>query len=88
MKALITSYRRGRHTQKVNQFLLEVEGCDTRAKAAKYIGKQVVWTSPGKLRKKISGKVMAPHGNSGVMRARFTKGLPGTAIGSEAELSE
>ncbi len=86
MKATITSYRRGRHTQTCNQFLLEIEGCDTKAKAAKYIGKQVVWTSPGK--KRIFGKVTAPHGNSGIMRARFTRGLPGTAVNSEVEMAE
>ena len=78
VKATILSFRRGRHTQRTNQFLLEIPGCDTRAKAAQFIGRKVVWTSPGK--KEIVGKIMAPHGNSGVVRARFSKGLPGTAL--------
>ena len=83
-KALILSFRRGRHRQRTNQFLLEVEGVDTRAKAAQYIGKSVVWKSPAK--KEISGKIMQPHGNSGVLRARFSKGLPGTALGTKVEI--
>jgi large subunit ribosomal protein L35Ae len=86
MKAVITSFRRGRHVQRTNQFLVDIEGCDTRAKAAGYIGKQVVWTSSAG--KKIYGKVTQPHGNSGVLRARFTKGLPGTALGKEVEITE
>ena len=88
MKATLLSYRRGRHTVKMNQFLLEIEGCDTRAKAAKYIGKRVCWTSPGKLEKKIFGTIMAPHGSSGVLRAMFTRGLPGEAANTKVELAE
>lgn len=80
LEAVILSYRRGRHTQRTNQFLLEVPGCTTRAKAAQYIGKKVVWTAPGAARKQIFGKITQPHGRSGVLRARFTKGLPGTAL--------
>ena len=87
-KALILSFRRGRHTQRTNQFLLEIKGVDTRAKASVCIGKRVVWTSPGKLKKKIYGKITTTHGNNGVMRARFSRGLPGTAIGTKVELVE
>ena len=84
--ALILSFRRGRHTQKTNQFLLEVKGADTKAKASLYIGRRVVWTSPGKLKKRIFGKITITHGNSGVLRARFSRGLPGTAVGTRVEL--
>jgi large subunit ribosomal protein L35Ae len=83
-RALILGYRRGRHTQTMNQLLLEVEGADSRAKASKYIGKRVVWTSPGD--REIRGKITQPHGNSGVLRARFSKGLPGTAVGTKADI--
>ncbi|RLI98130.1 MAG: 50S ribosomal protein L35ae [Candidatus Aenigmatarchaeota archaeon] len=86
--ATILSFRRGRHTQTMNQFLLEVKGIDTRAKASSYIGRRVVWTSPGRLKKQIFGKITTAHGNSGVLRARFSRGLPGTAIGSKAEILE
>ena len=75
---IIISFRRGRHTQRTNQFLVEVEGVDSRAKAARFVGRKVVWTSPG--RKRITGKVSSPHGNSGILRIRFEKGLPGTAL--------
>jgi len=83
-KAIILSFRRGRHNQRTNQFLLEVEGVDTRAKAAQFIGKSVVWKTPAK--REIAGKITHPHGNSGVLRARFTRGLPGTALGTKVEI--
>jgi len=86
--ALILSFRRGRHTQRTNQFLVEINGADTKAKASLYIGSRVVWTSPGKLKKKIFGKITTTHGNNGVLRARFSRGLPGTAVGTRVELVE
>jgi large subunit ribosomal protein L35Ae len=84
--ALILSFRRGRHTQRMNQFLVEIKGADTKAKASLYIGRRVVWTSPGKTQKQIHGKITTTHGNSGVLRARFSRGLPGTAVGTRVEL--
>jgi len=86
MKATIVSYRRGIHTMHGNQVLLELDGVDSKELASRYIGKRVVWTSPGK--KQIFGKIASTHGNNGILRARFTKGLPGTAIGAKAEIIE
>ena len=86
MKAKIVSYRRGRHTVHTNQFLIEIKGVDSRALASQFIGKRIVWKTPGK--KEIFGKLTRPHGNRGMLRARFSKGLPGTALGTEAEIIE
>lgn len=84
MKATIVNFRRGRHTQTTNQFIIGIEGIDTRAKASQFIGKKVVWKT--KSGKEISGKITSQHGNSGLVRARFSKGLPGEAIGSKLEV--
>lgn len=84
MQATILSFRRGRHTQHTNQFLLAIQGVNSRAKASQWIGKRVIWQS--KSGKKIYGKITQPHGNKGVVRARFTKGLPGTVLGSKVEI--
>ena len=86
MKATLLNYRRGRHTQTTNQFLIEVEGCETKAMASRFIGKRVSWKSPAG--KEIFGKVTSPHGTRGVLRVRFSKGLPGDALGKKIELSE
>ncbi len=80
----VIQFRRGRKTFKPRHFLIEIEGCDTREKAAKFVGKETVWTSPAK--KEIKGKVSSAHGNSGVIRAIFEIGLPGQAIGTDVEV--
>lgn len=69
-----------------NQMILEVKGHESRANAASLVGKRVVWKSPAG--KEIHGKIVGPHGNSGAVRARFNRGMPGQAIGGRAELVE
>jgi large subunit ribosomal protein L35Ae len=86
MIARILSFRRGRRTQTNNQFLLEAEGLDSRGKAAQLIGKRVVWKSPAS--REIFGRVTDTHGNKGVVRARFSRGLPGTVLGKNVEILE
>lgn len=79
MNGVIKNYRRGKNTQKDNQYIIEVDGIETRAKATTLSGKKVIWASSAN--NKITGKVMAAHGSSGAVRAKFVKGLPGQAIG-------
>ena len=86
MKAILLNYRRGRHTQTTNQFLIEVEGCDTKAMASGFIGRRVVWKSPAG--REIFGKMTQVHGTRGVLRARFSRGLPGDALGGRVEILE
>ena len=86
MKARVVNFRQGRHTQKTNQLLLSVKDVDNRGAASKFIGKKVTWkTRSGKV---IAGKVASPHGNNGVLRARFSKGISGEVIGKEMEIQE
>lgn len=85
MKGRLSNYRRGVHTEYTNQYVIEVDGVNDRASASGIIGKRVVWkTSTGK---EIIGKVSKAHGNSGAVLARFEKGLPGQAIGTEVEIA-
>jgi large subunit ribosomal protein L35Ae len=80
----VVQFRRGRHTVKERHFLIEIPSCDTKMKAEKYVGKEVSWKSPaGKI---ISGKISGAHGNKGVVRAIFEKGLPGQAVTTEVEI--
>ena len=83
-KGKVVQFRRGRHTIKERHFLIEVEGSKTRKDAEKFVGKEVVWKSPaGKI---ITGKVSSAHGNNGVVRAIFEKGLPGQAVTTGVEI--
>jgi len=85
-KGRVIQFRRGRHTITEKHFLIEVPEVDDRKKAEKLVGKIVTWISPGKLKKIITGKISAPHGNNGVVRAIFEKGLPGQSIGTEVDI--
>ncbi len=80
----VIQFRRGRKTITEKHFLIKVEDSDNREKAEKFIGKEVVWKSPAG--KEIRGKISGVHGNKGVVRAIFEKGLPGQAIATKVEI--
>jgi large subunit ribosomal protein L35Ae len=86
MKGKVIQFRRGRHTIHERQYLIEIPGSDNREKAKEFIGKEVTWTSPGKNKKLIKGKISSPHGNKGLVRAIFEKGLPGQAVTTDVEV--
>lgn len=83
MQGIIVSFRRGRHTYKPRQFIIEPDIKD-KSKTEKLIGKEVVWRSPQG--KEIKGKVAALHGKKGLVRVLFERGLPGQAITSKVEI--
>jgi len=86
VKAKVIQFRRGRKTIKEKHFLIEIEGSNSKKDAEKFVGKEVKWKSPGIKPKIIIGKISAAHGNNGVVRAIFEKGLPGQAITTEVEI--
>jgi len=86
MKAKLIQFRRGRHIVKERHYLIEIPGVGGREEASKFSGKEVTWTSPAG--KTIKGKIAAAHGNKGVVRAIFEKGLPGQSITNDVEIKE
>ena len=85
-KAKVIQFRRGRKNYTPRHFLIEMDGDNSREEAQKFVGKEVVWTSEGKNQTKIVGKISSAHGNRGVIRAVFERGLPGQAIGTDVEV--
>lgn len=83
-KGKVIQFRRGRHTIHEKHFLIEVEKVETKEEAEKFVGKEVIWKSP--VGKEIKGKISAPHGNKGLVRTIFEKGLPGQAVTTEVEI--
>ena len=84
MEGTIINFRRGRHTQKDNQMVVEAPGYGDKEKALELVGKEVGFkTESGKT---ISGKVSAVHGNSGAVRVLFEKGMAGQSIGKKVEI--
>jgi large subunit ribosomal protein L35Ae len=83
VKGIVVQFRRGRHTIHEKHFLLDV-GLNSRDEAKKMAGKEVIWNSPGG--KEIKGRISSAHGNKGLVRAIFEKGLPGQAITNNVEI--
>lgn len=84
-KGKVVQFRRGRHRIHEKHFLLDF-GAKNREEASKLVGKEVIWISTGKEKKKITGKISAAHGNKGLVRAIFERGLPGQAISQDVEV--
>lgn len=83
MKGKIVQFRRGRHRIHERHFLIEL-GL-SKKEALGFIGKEVVWkSSSGKI---IRGKISNVHGNKGLVRAIFERGLPGQAVMNNDEVS-
>ena len=83
MKGIVVQFRRGRRNIHERHFLLDL-GFKNREEAKKTAGKSVEWKSPaGKV---IKGKISDAHGNKGLVRAIFERGLPGQAVTTEVEV--
>jgi len=84
MEGTIKNFRMGMHHQETAHLIVVVPTVDSRSKAAKYVGKKVVWTSPAG--KKINGEIKSPHGNNGAVRVIFERSLPGQSIGKKVKV--
>ncbi len=85
MEGILMNYRRGRHTQYERQGLIKVPGIDSKEEAKKLVGKTVILEFKSS---KIYGKIASLHGNKGVVRVIFRKGIPGQAIGMKVRIIE
>ena len=77
------NYRIGPKTQMSNECLIEFTNMDSTTKAGRIVGRRVVWKS-GK--SKLVGRIIGFHGKNGVVKVKFTKGVPGQAIGTNVQL--
>jgi len=82
-KGKVIQFRRSLKRIHEKHFILDVDAKSKDA-AKKFAGREVVWTSPAG--KKIKGKISDSHGNKGLVRAIFEKGLPGQAKNTEVEI--
>lgn len=83
IKGKVVQFRRSLKHYQPRHFILNVD-VDSKEKAAKFVGKEVVWKSTGG--KLIRGKISGSHGNKGLVRAIFERGLPGQALNTDIEV--
>ena len=83
IQGVITSYRVGPRTQRCKECIIRFAHVAPVSQASGLIGRKVAWKA-GK--NKIAGKIVALHGDKGLVRARFRRGVPGQAIGTTVDL--
>lgn len=64
--------------------LIQFENTDSVALAGQLIGRKVIWK---KGNSRHAGRVVGLHGKKGMVRVRFTRGVPGQALGTTVELT-
>ncbi|RWW32359.1 hypothetical protein GW17_00002965 [Ensete ventricosum] len=83
---------RSKSNQYENTSLVQIEGVNTNEEVAWYRGKRMAYIYKAKTKKKgtqyrcIWGKVARPHGNSGVVRAKFKSNLPPKSMGGRVRV--
>ncbi|KAL4331449.1 hypothetical protein AHAS_Ahas13G0501200 [Arachis hypogaea] len=82
VRGTILGYKRSKSNQYPNTSLIQIEGVNTKEEVAWYAGKKMAYIYKAKVKKNgthyrcIWGKVTRPHGNSGIVRAKFKSNLP------------
>ncbi|CAI9091626.1 OLC1v1026700C3 [Oldenlandia corymbosa var. corymbosa] len=82
VRGTILGYKRSKSNQYPNTSLIQIEGVNTKEEVNWYLGKKMAYIYKAKVKKDgtqyrcIWGKVCRPHGNSGVVRAKFKSNLP------------
>ncbi|KAK1409394.1 hypothetical protein QVD17_35920 [Tagetes erecta] len=91
-RGTILGYKRSKSNQYPNTSLVQIEGVNTKEEVSWYQGKRMAYVYKAKVKKNgshyrcIWGKVTRPHGNTGVVRAKFKSNLPPKSMGSRVRV--
>eukprot|EP00413_Alexandrium_margalefii_P047542 CAMPEP_0204607190 /NCGR_PEP_ID=MMETSP0661-20131031/59558_1 /ASSEMBLY_ACC=CAM_ASM_000606 /TAXON_ID=109239 /ORGANISM="Alexandrium margalefi, Strain AMGDE01CS-322" /LENGTH=127 /DNA_ID=CAMNT_0051618587 /DNA_START=84 /DNA_END=467 /DNA_ORIENTATION=+ len=91
-RGVILGPKRSKSNVYPNCSLIKIDGVKTRDDTEFYCGKRVAYIYKAKTEKfnskfrVIWGKVRRPHGNSGVVRAKFRKNIPAKAFGGPCRI--
>ncbi|XP_028216755.1 60S ribosomal protein L35a-1-like [Glycine soja] len=92
VRGSILGYKRSKSNQYPNTSLIQIENVNTKEEVAWYCGKRMAYIYKAKVKKDgshyrcIWGKVTRPHGNSGIVRAKFKSNLPPRSMGARVRV--
>lgn len=92
VRGTVLGYKRSKSNQYPSTSLIQIEGVNTKEEVDWYLGKRMAYIYKAKTKKNNShyrciwGKVCRPHGNSGVVRAKFKSNLPPKSMGSKVRV--
>ncbi|PWZ12389.1 60S ribosomal protein L35a-3 [Zea mays] len=92
VRGTILGYKRSKSNQYETTSLVQIEGVNTKEDVAWYAGKRMAYIYKAKTKSNetryrcIWGKVTRPHGNSGVVRAKFKSNLPPESMGRKVRV--
>merc|ERR1712188_158915 len=93
VKGVVAGYKGSQAKQYNHTSLIKIQGVDDTADVKFYLGKKIMYMYRTKTADKegnrfrvMWGKVCRPHGTSGIVRAKFTKNLPPSALGAPVRI--
>jgi len=91
-KGRVLGHKRGKRNTRPNTSLLQIEGVANKDDVQFYLGKRVAYVYRAKREiagskvRVIWGRVTRPHGNSGVVKSKFSSNLPPHAFGATVRI--
>ncbi|KAI6139708.1 ribosomal protein L35A [Pisolithus tinctorius] len=91
-KGRVLGHKRAKRNSRPNTSLLQIEGVNNKEDAQFYLGKRVAYVYRAKTEvqgskiRVIWGRVTRPHGNSGVVKSKFSSNLPPRAFGASVRI--
>ncbi|OMJ29872.1 60S ribosomal protein L33-A [Smittium culicis] len=91
-KGRFLGFQRAQRAQTQSSSLIQIEGVNDKKDTSFYMGKRIAYVYRGKREingtryRVIWGRISRPHGNSGVVRARFRNNLPPRAMGASVRI--